>query len=113
MRKLLIAILAVLLAACGSIDSLSKNKPVLSATSRKAPADYARCAHAKWIRVNALVTMVDEGNSYKILLPDMGGGLIFMLDVQPSPSGSSINLYKRSGIIGLVDSFKDASTACL
>ncbi|MFJ2362444.1 hypothetical protein ACIPIN_01790 [Pseudomonas sp. NPDC087697] len=113
--KLLVGALAVaMLAGCSTPGDLMKNDPTISASSNKAPKQYALCVLPKWQEERSTSTMSETESGYRLIVAtDMMTDEV--LEIGSSGKGSKVALYQRmpwSKMVGR-GAIEDAVRRCL
>lgn len=89
-----------LLAGCSSVSSLEEGRPVLAASTAKAPSAFARCLMPKWQEINAATTSTETETGYRLLLSVDFVGAAALASIDKAGTGSNIRIFKSGSIIG-------------
>lgn len=94
MRILIAAVAVVVLAGCTTPGDLKAGKATISASSSKAPKQYALCVFPRWQDARSGATMSETERGYRLTVStDMTTDEL--LEINKSASGSSVSLYQR------------------
>ncbi|MPR00673.1 hypothetical protein F0169_00480 [Pseudomonas sp. MAFF 212408] len=94
MRILIAAVAMMVLAGCTTPGDLKNGKATISASSNKAPKQYALCVFPRWQDARSGATMFETERGYRLTVStDMTTDEL--LEINKSASGSSVSLYQR------------------
>ncbi len=94
MRILIAAVAVAMLTGCTTPGDLKAGKATISASSRKAPKQYALCVMPKWQDARSGATMTETASGYRLIVAT-DSTAEELLEVNRSPKGSSVALYQR------------------
>lgn len=94
MKFIVGALALALLAGCVSPSDLKSNTPTTTATTKKAPRDYAVCVFPKWQDARSEAVMSETENGYRLVIGAMQM-TDELLEVKKTANGSSVVFYQR------------------
>jgi len=94
MRILIAAVAVAVLAGCTTPGDLKSGKATISASSNKAPKQYALCVMPKWQDARSGATMTETSTGYRLIVAT-DSTAEELLEVNRSSNGSSVALYQR------------------
>lgn len=112
MRSVTLVLGLAMLAGCSSVSSLEDGLPVLSATTKKSPKNYARCLMPKWQEINGSTTSTETETGYRLLLNVDFVGAAALANIDQASDGSRVRIYKSGAIIGS-GKWADTARSCL
>lgn len=84
----------VMLAGCTTPGDLRGGKATISASSSKAPKQYALCVMPKWQDARSGATMTETASGYRLIVAT-DSTAEELLEVNRASSGSTVALYQR------------------
>lgn len=95
MKNILFALAILGMAGCASMQDMRVTKPILAASSDKAPNLLAQCILQKWQQQTVFnVYMQPRGNGFTVYLD----GQWEVADIELVGSESKVSLYKKSSM---------------
>ncbi|WP_154219935.1 hypothetical protein [Pseudomonas syringae] len=106
----------LLLAGCANISDTRNTHPVLSISSKKPAKDVAQCIRDGWQNVSVWGagiggTLQESSGSYTVIAPDAQTPW-HLVDISPSPKGSTIKYYFYREWQSPLDRIKNAVIGC-